>query len=131
MLGHEFSRKWVGVEDRSSFPPSRWKIEILNEKTTDPVFIVILGCEKHVQLLTCVYLAVLCDITLRALLSSIVNSMDSAKHLRRKSAPPHSPRVQAVSLGWITLAPYIFRVDDFVLVSLKTSASKDSSSSKA
>ena len=70
------ARKRVGVEGRSPFPPSRWKTERLNEKTTDPehVFIVILGCEKHVQLLICVYLAVLCDIMLRALLSSIVNS---------------------------------------------------------
>ena len=48
----------------------------LNEKTTDPVFIVILGCEKHVQLLICIYLAVLCDIMLRAPLSSIVNSLN-------------------------------------------------------
>ena len=56
------------------FPPSRWKTERLNEKTTDPVFIV-LGCEKHVQLLICSYLAVLCDIMLRAPLSSIVNSI--------------------------------------------------------
>ena len=61
------------MEGRSPFPPSRWKTERLNEKTTDPVFIVILGCEKHVQLLICIYLAVLCDIMLRALLSSIVN----------------------------------------------------------
>ena len=59
--------KRVGVEGRSPFPPSRWKTERLNEKTTNPVFIVILGCEKHVQLLICVYLAVLCDIMLRAL----------------------------------------------------------------
>ena len=67
MLGCEFVR--------FPFPPSRWKTERLNEKTTDPVFIVILGCEKHVQPLICVYLAVLCDIMLRALLSSIVNSI--------------------------------------------------------
>ena len=40
---------------------------------SDPVFIVILGCEKHVQLLICIYSAVLCDIMLRAPLSSIVN----------------------------------------------------------
>ena len=63
------------MECRSPFPPSRWKTERLNEKTTDPVFIVILGCEKHVQLLICIYLAVLCDIMLRALLSSVVNSI--------------------------------------------------------
>ena len=63
------------MEGRSPFPPSRWKTERLNEKTTDPVFIVILGCEKHVQLLICIYLAVLCDIMLRALSSSIVNSI--------------------------------------------------------
>ena len=63
------------MEDRSLFPPSRWKTERLNEKTADPVFIVTLGCEKHVQLLICVYLAVLCDIMLRALLSSIVNNV--------------------------------------------------------
>ena len=62
------------MEGRSPFPPSRWKTERLNEKTTDPVYIVILGCEKHVQLLICIYLAVLCDM-LRALLSSIVNSI--------------------------------------------------------
>ena len=61
------------MEGRSPFPPSRWKTERLNEKTTDPVFIVIQGCEKHMQLLICIYLAVLCDIMLRALLSSIVN----------------------------------------------------------
>ena len=67
------SRKRMGVEGRSPFPPSRWKTERLKEETTDPVFIVILGCEKHVQPLICVYLAVLCDIMLRALLSSIVN----------------------------------------------------------
>ena len=72
VLGHEFTRKRVGVEGRSPFPPSRWKTERLSEKTADPVFIVILGCEKHVQLLICVYLAVLCDIMLRTLLSSIV-----------------------------------------------------------
>ena len=63
------------MEGRSPFPPSRWKTERLNEKTTDSVFIVIPGGEKHVQLLLCVYLAVLCDIMLRALLSSIVNSI--------------------------------------------------------
>ena len=62
------------MEGRYPFPPSSWKTERLNEKTTDPVFIVILGCEKHVQLLICVYLAVLSDIMLRALLSNIVNS---------------------------------------------------------
>ena len=62
------------MEGRSPFPPSRWKPERLNKKTPDPVFIVILGCEKHVQLVICVYLAVLGDIMLRALLSSIVNS---------------------------------------------------------
>ena len=62
------------MEGRSSFPPSRWETERLSEKTSDPVFIVILGSEKHVQLLICVYLAVLCEIILRALLSSIVNS---------------------------------------------------------
>ena len=71
--GHEFTRKRVGVEGRSSFPPSRWKIERLNEKIAEPVFIAILGCEKYVQLLICVYLALLCDIMLCALLSSIVN----------------------------------------------------------
>ena len=60
------------MEGRSPFPPSRWQTERLNEKTTDPVFIVILGCEKHVQLLICVYLSVLCDVMLFALLSSIV-----------------------------------------------------------
>ena len=74
MLGHEFTRKSVSVEGRSSFPPSCWKTERLNKKTPDPVFIVILGCEKYVQPLICVYLAVVCDIMLRALLSSIVNS---------------------------------------------------------
>ena len=63
------------MEGRSLFPPSRWKTERLNEKTTDPVFIVILGCEKHVQLLICIYSAVLCDIMLRAPLLSIVNSI--------------------------------------------------------
>ena len=74
MLGHEFTRKSVSVEGRSSFPPSCWKTERLNKKTPDPVFIAILGCKKHVQLVICVYLAVLGDIMLRALLSSIVNS---------------------------------------------------------
>ena len=59
----------------SSFPPSRRKTERLSEKTPDPVFIVILGCEKHAKLLICVYLSVLCDIMLRALLSSLVNSI--------------------------------------------------------
>ena len=63
------------MEGRSPFPPSRWKTERLNEKTTDPVFIVILGCEKHVQLLIRIYLAVLCDIMLRAPFSRIVNSI--------------------------------------------------------
>ena len=71
--GQEFSRKRVGMEGRSSFPPSRWKTDRQNEKTADPLFIVILGCEKYVQLVICVYLAVLCDIMLRALFSSIVN----------------------------------------------------------
>ena len=64
---------------RSPFPPLRWKTKRLNEKTTDSVFIIILGCEKHVQPLICVYLAVLCYIIiliLLALLSSIVNSDD-------------------------------------------------------
>ena len=63
------------MEGRPSFPPSRWKSERLSEKTPDPVLIVILGCEKQVQLLVCVYLAVLRDIMLRALLLSIVNSI--------------------------------------------------------
>ena len=63
------------MEGRSSFPPSRWKIERLSEKSPDPVFFVILGCEEHAQLLICVYLPVLCDIMLRALLSSLVNSI--------------------------------------------------------
>ena len=34
------------MEGRSSFLPSQWKTDRLNEKTADPVFIVILGCEK-------------------------------------------------------------------------------------
>ena len=63
------------MEGRPSFPPLRWKSERLSEKTPDPVLIVILGCEKQVQLLVCVYLAVLRDIMLRALLLSIVNSI--------------------------------------------------------
>ena len=71
--GQEFCRKRVGMEGRSSFPPSRWKTDRLNEKTAYLALIVILGCEKHVQLLVCVYLAVLCDIMLRTLFSSIVN----------------------------------------------------------
>ena len=33
VLGHEFTRKRVGVEGRSSFLPSRWKTERLSEKT--------------------------------------------------------------------------------------------------
>ena len=75
MLGHEFTRKRVGVEGRSFFPPSRWKTERLSEKTPDPVFIVIiLGCKKTLATSDSVYLSVLCDIMLRALLSSIVNS---------------------------------------------------------
>ena len=61
------------MEGRSPFPPSRWKTERLNENHGS--CIVILGCEKHVQLLICIYLAVLCDIMLGALLSSIVNSI--------------------------------------------------------
>ena len=74
VLGHEFpARGWVW-RAVPPFPPSRWKTERLNEKTRDPVFIVVLGCEKHVQLLICIYLAVLCDIMLRPSLSSIVNS---------------------------------------------------------
>ena len=36
---------------------------------------VILECEKHAKLVICVYLSVLCDIMLRALLSSLVNSI--------------------------------------------------------
>ena len=63
------------MEGGSSFPASRWKNERLSEKTLDPVLIVILGCEKHVQLLVCVYLAVLRDIMLCALLLSTVNSI--------------------------------------------------------
>ena len=44
------------MEGRTPFPPSRWKTERLNEKTTDPVFIVILGCEKHVHATPDMYL---------------------------------------------------------------------------
>ena len=72
---YEFTCKRVGVEGRSSFPPSRRKTERLSEKTPDPVFIVILGCEKHAKLLICVYLSVLCDTMLCALFSSLVNSI--------------------------------------------------------
>ena len=67
MLGHEFTRKRVGVEGRSFFPPSRWKTERLSEKTPDPVFIVIiLGCKKHSQRLI-VFICQFCVISCFAL----------------------------------------------------------------
>ena len=65
----------MGVEASSPLSSVTLKTERLNEKTTDAVFLVVLGCEKHVQLLICIYLAVLCDIMLRAPLSSIVNAV--------------------------------------------------------
>ena len=55
---HELANEWVRCSGKNA---------------SYITIIVILGCEKHVQPLLCVYLAVLCDIMLCALLSSIVN----------------------------------------------------------
>ena len=43
MPGHEFSCNRVGMEGRSSFPPSRCETE---RESSGPVLIVVLGCEK-------------------------------------------------------------------------------------
>ena len=74
VLGHEFpARGW----EWRAVPPFLLRAGKLRDWTRKPRILYILlswGVKKHVQLLICIYLAVLCDM-LRALLSSIVNSI--------------------------------------------------------